>query len=362
MRLRISPGAPHGRILLSVATVVWIAWCVSPTSRGWCDENRTLDWLKEAEAGWQRIRSRPLPLYWIHRSRSLDSARRTEKDRLRLCFPKAADVSSNYVAFLMSASDLSKSELDALDALTPARAKELATIVAARNERYAFSIRRPNPRLAWGVRLVEPRAGDTRRLTLDFDRARPTLQLFTFARRMTVAQALKSNYCRLLSAKYVEEKGKRLFRVEIESDGLESVTKGMTWVPEGRHTVFLAPENDWMIVRTVYVDSQGFVETTECEVDQETGLLRRFRGWVVYVTPDGKELPEGGIDDTFTYVFESAERAPESSFYLTGYGIPEPAEFRRSTGWIWGLVAAGVLLVLCGVWLVRRASRTPSAR
>ena len=304
----------------------------------------------EAFEGWKRIKARPLPQWWarhfriVHRDKTIvDVTDYFGVDRVTS--PK------HFVSIAVH------------HKLAPGAAprsivanRESARVIRAANPSYVFILQRPSPNLHWAINMVVPKAKEADTISMPTRYTRPQRELTSLWGGATLEEAVQASYCRVTRSGYIEQDGRKLFQIELESDGT-SAPRFSTGVAKGKHIVLLDPEQDWMAVRAEYIGVEHLI--TRNIRDPATGLLKQST-MATYDLKTGQQDGEHTIE--YVYHFDNEEPVPQDLFYLTGYGIPEPAEFRRSTGWIWGLVAAGVLLVLCGVWLVRRASRTPSAR
>ena len=308
---------------------------------------------REAFAAWQRIDRRPLPKRWHMHYRSViwnDGDKQEDASSEQIVIVDGTGPLRQVVVMRTHAPG---GEVPTATTISDVRAR--ATGVWAINSTYTFSIRRPAPSLAWGVSTMTPERQSPMAMAVRSTLEQPRTRLYSIWKRTPMRIAVTLPYCKVVSSGKVTRNGKEFFQVEIVAEDSKPA-RYEDFVAGGKHTILLDPENDWMVAREEYI-SGDLHYVTEREIDPESGLILRQ----VDISFDPTSGKRDGIQTrSFAYFFADEEPVPRDLFYLTGYGIPEPAEFRRSTGWIWGLVAAGVLLVLCGVWLVRRASRTPS--
>ena len=172
--------------------------------------------------------------------------------------------------------------------------------------------------------------------------------------------ALRAPHCKIVSKGEIEFEGRRLYRIELDVGEPESPTPHyQAHIAEGKHKLFLDPQQDWIVVREEYIHKyDNTLYVMERTVDPDTGLVAEEKDTIIALAT-GKVT--GKIVRRYTYFFDDDWSPPDELFYLTGYGIPEPVELQASSPSMWWLAVVGIALVLFGIWFLRRSSHAAAS-
>ena len=312
----------------------------------------------EAHRGWERILQRPLPKRWYVRRIATDLEESEPKIVLNETrFFIASDTESFDRTLRWSIRHSQESISFKPDPATQQQ-RTIAAVVG--NSRYTFALTRPTPELQWAVADAAPRATSPRVWMVRSMHCRPRSALLSIWTTDILPNALRATHCNIVSKGEIEFEGRRLYRIELDVGEPESATaRYEPKIADGRHKLFLDPKQDWMVVREEYVhEPDNDLYVIERTVDPDTGLVAEEKDTIIALAT-GKAT--GETVRRFTYFFNDDWSPPDELFYLTGYGIPEPVELQSSSFSMWWLAVAGIVLVLFGIWLLRRSSHATAS-